>query len=289
MNQPLHHKLSVLIKTFDRKKSLVKLLQSLQQWYPDLPVFIADDSKEPYRNEILSRFSQLDIQYYTLPFDTGLSAGRNYLLKKIHTPYFLLCDDDFVIDHRLHLSKTMTTMEEQHLDIGGGCFINYTTTANFRRLARVMLTPSLAWRYVLNKPVEIHYNGHFHKENNRCTLSISSRKPADAICFCDIVNNLFIGKTRSVKAMNGWDEEFKVGEHEDFFYRAKLHGLKVALLNDFAVAHYPVITGNYLPYRQRANSFKKLFVQKSGFESYREIDSDTGTIIFSVEPEKIFQ
>jgi GT2 family glycosyltransferase len=289
MNQPLHHKLSVLIKTFDRKRSLVKLLHSLQQRHPDLPIFIADDSKEPYRDEIFSRFPQLDIQYYTLPFDTGLSAGRNYLLEKITTPWFLLCDDDFVVDHRLHLASTLATMEQEQLDIGGGCFINYTTTNNLRRFTKILLTPSLAWRYVLNKPLMIHYNGNFHMKNNHCTLSTSYRKPRSRVHYCDLVNNLFIGKTRSVKVMNGWDEDFKVGEHEDFFYRAKLHGLKVALLSDFAVAHYQAASGNYLQYRQRANSFKRLFVEKSGFDSYREIDNDTGNVIFFATPEKIVQ
>lgn len=289
MNQPLHHTLSVLIKTFDRRKSLVKLLQSLQRWHPDLPVLIADDSKAPYRDEILSRFPQLNIQYYTLPFDTGLAAGRNYLLGKLTTPYFLLCDDDFVIDHRINLATTLTTIEQEQLDIGGGSLLNYTTANNLRRFARIMLTPSMATRFVLHKPTPGFYTGNYTIEGNNCTLSISYRKPAEPIYYCDIVSNFFIGKTVSIKIIHGWDEEYKIGEHEDFFYRAKLHGLKVALLDDFLISHYPVANSRYLQYRQRAVSFRKLFVKRSGFDSYREIDTDTGKTIFYYEPAKVLQ
>jgi glycosyltransferase involved in cell wall biosynthesis len=289
MNQPLHHKLSVLIKTFDRKRSLVKLLRSLQRWHPDLPVLIADDSKEPYRDEILSRFPQLNIQYYTLPFDTGLAAGRNYLLEKITTPYFLLCDDDFVADHRVNLATTLMTIAQEQVDIGGGTLLNYTTVNSLRRFTRIMLTPSMAARFVLRKPSPCYYTGNYRIKDNHCTLSISYQKPAERIHYCDIVCNFFIGKTASIKAIHGWDEQFKVGEHEDFFYRAKLRALKVAWLADFMIAHYPVANPGYLPYRQRAGTFKRLFVEKSGFGSFSEIDRDTSQTIFSYQPGNVPQ
>jgi glycosyltransferase involved in cell wall biosynthesis len=289
MNQPLQHKLSVLIKTFDRKRSLIKLLRSLQRWYPVLPILIADDSKQPYRDEILARFPLLNIQYYTLPFDSGLAAGRNYLLEKLTTPYFLLCDDDFVIDHRLHLADTLATMEQEQLDIGGGNLLNYTTANNLRRLARILFTPSMASRFIFNKAIPGYYTGNYFVENNHCTLSISYRKPACRIHRCDIVSNFFIGKTSSTRSIHGWNETYKVGEHEDFFLRAKQQDLKTAFLDGFTITHYPVATPGYLQYRQRAIAFKKLFVQQSGFDSYTETNSDTGQTIFSHQPGNVLQ
>jgi hypothetical protein len=83
--------------------------------------------------------------------------------------------------------------------------------------------------------------------------------------------------------MQGWNDQYKVGEHEDFFYRAKQQQLKVAWIDDFTIAHYPVATTAYLQYRQRALAFKQQFVQQSGLDSYCEIDSDTGVIVFKFQ------
>ena len=289
MTNQLHHKLSVLIKTFDRKSSLIKLLQSLEKFHPGLPILIADDSRESYRGEIISRFPKLLIQYYTLPFDTGLAAGRNFLLHKTTTPYFLLCDDDFVVDHRLNLEKTLAAIETAQLDIGGGTLLNYTTAKTIRRFARVMLTPSMASRFILNKPTEVYYTGNYQVDNNHCTLSISWRKPSTSIYHCDIVCNFFIGRSAAILNMQGWNDQFKVGEHEDFFYRAKQYQLKVAWLDDFAIAHYPVAPASYLPFRQRVLTFKQQFVEQSGLDSFREIDGNTGETAFFFHPAKIAQ
>jgi hypothetical protein len=86
--------------------------------------------------------------------------------------------------------------------------------------------------------------------------------------------------------MKGWDEYFKVGEHEDFFYRAKLAGLKVALVNDFATRHYPGAGKAYRLYRERAFELKRDFPKKFCFNAYKEINADDKSIIFSYKPDE---
>jgi GT2 family glycosyltransferase len=81
--------------------------------------------------------------------------------------------------------------------------------------------------------------------------------------------------------VNGWDESFKVGEHEDFFYRAKLNGLKVALVEDLSAHHYPGAKKEYRAFRERSFELKKNFPKKFFFDEYREINTDNDTIIFS--------
>ncbi len=271
----------VLIKTFERKGSLIRLLRSLEKVSCRLPILIADDSRHPYKKEIMSRFSSLDIHYYTLPFNCGLSAGRNALLEKTRTPFFLLFDDDFAWHKKTDLAVALKIMEEQQLDIGGGTFFNLLSANTVRRLARILLTPSLAWRYFNQIPLESAYIGNFIIENKDCTLTISNKQPEDSLfCSCDLVNNFFIGRTASIRKIKGWDENLKVGEHEDFFLRAKLDGLKTAFLPGFVIKHYPVSDKNYLAFRERAVEFKTLFIQKFSFNTYREVNTDDGTIIF---------
>jgi glycosyltransferase involved in cell wall biosynthesis len=273
--------ISILIKTFERKGSLIRLLRSLEKAGCRLPILIADDSKYPYQKEIISRFSSLDIHYNTLPFDCGLSAGRNALLEKTRTPFFLLFDDDFAWHKKTDLAVALKIMEEQQLDIGGGTFFNLLSANTVRRLARILLTPSLAWRYYNQIPLESAYIGNFIIENKDCTLNISNKQPEDSLfCSCDLVNNFFIGRTASIRKIKGWDENLKVGEHEDFFLRAKLDGLKTAFLPGFVIKHYPVSDKNYLAFRERAVEFKTLFIQKFSFNTYREVNTDDGTIVF---------
>jgi glycosyltransferase involved in cell wall biosynthesis len=277
----LDHKISILIKTFNRKSSLVRLLRSLEKLQCTLPILIADDSRQPYADKILSAFPSLKIQYYNLSFDSGLSAGRNYLLQKTTTPFFLLCDDDFVFDKKIDITKALSIVEENNLDIGGGTFLNFITINNFRRLVRILITPHLLYRFIRKQPSYSSYIGNFTVANQCCILYISNTfTSGKELCVCDVVNNFFIGKTESIKRMNGWDAALKVGEHEDFFFRAKLAGLKTAMLEAFFIKHYPMATTSYLRFRERSHTMKLKFAEKFGFSTYKEIDTDTGKIVF---------
>lgn len=274
-------KICILIKTFERKGSLIRLLRSLEKAGCRLSILIADDSRCPYQEEITRHFPSLDITYHTLPFDSGLSAGRNALLEKTTTPFFLLFDDDFAWYKNTDLAAALKTMEEQQLDIGGGTFHNLLSANSIKRLAHILLNPVLAWQYFNQIPVESPHIGNFVIEEDTCTLRISNAQPQSQLpCSCDLVNNFFIGRTASIRKMGAWDENLKVGEHEDFFLRAKLNGLKTAFLPGFIIKHYPVADKNYLAYRRRAVEYKTQFIQKSRFTSYREINTDDGTIIF---------
>ena len=84
--------------------------------------------------------------------------------------------------------------------------------------------------------------------------------------------------------MGAWDNRFKLGEHEDFFFRAKQKGLKIAFVEGFATRHYPQMNSSYRLYRERSTLLKHAFVKKSGFSDYREIDIDSGKILFSYKP-----
>lgn len=283
-----HNKLSILIKTFNRKDALLRLLHSLEKQQCPLPILIADDSQQPYQQEIISSFAGLNIQYYILPFDSGLAAGRNHLLKRVSTDYFLLCDDDFVFSRETGLAEALAMVQKHDLDIGGGTFFNYTSANSIRKMAGLLLRPTLLLRVIKKEPIRSSYIGNFRVENNSCSLFITNRyETGNTVHPCDCVNNFFIGKTSAVQKINGWDETFKVGEHEDFFYRARKNGLKTAFLENFSIRHYPVSNKTYLQFRERSFELKKEFLQKHGFSHYSEINADTGETIFTCGKESL--
>lgn len=105
--------LTAVIKTFERPYAVKRLVNSIRRQYPDLIIFVVDDSKEPNPLE--------GVNHIIMPYDTGISIGRNEALDQLESPYFLLLDDDFVFSHRQKLGELINYMERnQQVDILGG-------------------------------------------------------------------------------------------------------------------------------------------------------------------------
>ena len=249
--------ITVLIKTNDRFKCLDRLLKSLFKFYPNIKVLIADDGRKDYKEAILKKYFKYDITYYVLDYDMGLSYGRNFLLKKVKTPYFLLCDDDFVFDKKTNIVKTLNMIKKEKLDILGGYVRNYKTVSSFKD--NIVLFIEKIIRYELPS----NYIGSFEEKNQVLTVNYRIHDFPDYE-ETDIVLNFFIGRTNSIKKMGGWDNNLKLQEHTEFFYRAKLNKLKVAFTNSFSVKHMPVRLGAYKDVRER--DFTHIFMKKYNFK-----------------------
>ncbi len=275
---------TIVVKTFERPKSLKNLLQSISKLGLKYPILVADDSRISLEREIKSEFSDLEITWLSLPFDTGLSEGRNILVNAVKSPYFLLCDDDFVFDERADIQKALRCLEENKLSVLGGDFYNYVTIPNIKRFIKLILTdPVKVKMFMLKEYSTSRYLGVFKESaDGACELLITNNKPSQLPYYCDLVNNFFLAKTDAIKKMGGWDPQLKLGEHEDFFFRAKKAGLAVAYLPDFGIGHYPVIRSNYKKYRLRAQEFKRMFVKKHAFKSYSEVQTDTNEVLFKI-------
>ena len=89
--------MTFIIHTFKRPECLDRLLESIKEFYPKVPVIVYDDSK----------------------FDKGLSWGRNHLVSQVKTKYFLLLDDDFVFTKETKIEK-LIEKAEQGYDIVAG-------------------------------------------------------------------------------------------------------------------------------------------------------------------------
>lgn len=177
--------ITIAIKAFQRPAKLNNCLKSIRKYYPDITVVVADDSRHKASNSLAS-------EYYMLPFDSGISVGRNFLLSKITTPYMLLLDDDTLFTQGDCIERMIQPMLDQPMiNLVAG-----TITGN-------------------------DYYGTYEKSGDNLIryFNKSSRNIGHYKIY-DFVINLFLAKTEAVKGVR-WDDELKICEHTNFFFRGK--------------------------------------------------------------------
>ena len=215
--------LTILIKSFMRPECVNNLLMSIRMKY-DIKIIIVDDSETPLNFDYDD-----NIKTYNIEFDSGLSAGRNFGVSKIETPYFLLCDDDFEFTDNTDLVKWLDIFKNSDLDIlGGDVIMNGNRIDYFGLLEKV--------------DDKLYYRHGNHNINEFYTEY-------------DLILNFFIAKTKKIKKYK-WDDSLKLAEHTAFFFEHK-GKLKIAHTKLFSVNHQQVRELEYSKYRSRAKEYFK--------------------------------
>lgn len=273
-----------VIKTFERKNRLIKLLKSIEKYYANIPIIIVDDSKKNYKNYICNRFKNLKIKYIVEKYDVGLSKGRNILIKNVNTDYFLLCDDDFEFDERTNLETAKNYLVNYDLDIVGGNVYNRISFDSLYSMLWILKKPQRIKKVIKNEEFISIYNGTFNIDNNKIELKVdrNEKKYSDKDVYkTDICSNFFLAKTKSILKIGGWTPEIlKVGEHEFFFLKAKQNNLKVMYSPKFGVRHYPKKTFKYMKFRIRAEAYFKEACKLCNYELFRVFDSNENKVIY---------
>jgi hypothetical protein len=188
-----------------------------------------------------------------LPFDTGLSEGRNRLIQHVTTPYFWLLDDDFVVSG----------------NSDPGFIVHLLETTEYDILAMKNPVDEQRWGFDFSGLITV-------------TDRVIELKPGDygddgGCNVVDVVPNLYIARTERIRSV-GWDAQLKLGEHEDFFYRAKQMGIKVGTCPSTWVAHVPAKTATYNKNRARQQIFWKIFLRKHNFTKLISFGSEMATV-----------
>jgi len=224
-----------IIKTFDRPESLYKLMNSIDY---DVPILIANDGKQQVEHPKAT--------VYELPFDTGLSAGRNFLLDKVKTKYFLLLDDDFVFTKKTKIEELVKVIEKG-FDIVSGYVEGHVYNHTIFKI----------------------------KDNVLIHDKIKSKGKYKGYPLYDLVLNFFVGRTRKIRNLK-WDDKLKIGEHEDFFLRAKDKKLKVTVQPKVSIVHERNPSSEeYIKYRNRAREeYRVMWMKKHNIK--HQIDNSKG-------------
>lgn len=114
---------AIIVKSFQRHAALLRFVQSVREFYPRIPIHVADDSFENIRgtNSIADQVKQIPgVHWHAMPFDSGLPAGRNLAISQANTKYVVLCDDDFVFTAETDLSAILLPLVQCNIDLCGG-------------------------------------------------------------------------------------------------------------------------------------------------------------------------
>jgi hypothetical protein len=207
--------LTAIIKTFERPKVLKRLLASLKRRYPELKIIVVDDSRQPIKLE--------GVQVLELPYDSGISVGRNEGLKQVRTPYVLIADDDYVFYRHTDLDAILALMEQHaQIDIMGGEQID------------------LPWFKKTDYRHGFYRSGFYHLGlwfSTSGPAKLSAGTSIGDLTVRDKVPNFFIARTERLRLVS-WDPALKKEEHADFFARAS--GILITASNpNFKFLHAP--------------------------------------------------
>jgi hypothetical protein len=180
-------KVTLVIKTFERPALLSRLVGSIRRMYPTVPIIVVDDSRHPTRLP--------DVVTIELPFDQGVSAGRQAGLDRVATPYVMVLDDDFIFYRATRIERAVDILERQpRIDVVGG---------------QVIDLPYLRFR---EPPI-----GQIFATNATPREPIGST--IEGLPVCDKVANFYVARTDAINRV-GWTPALRRLDHADFFTRA---------------------------------------------------------------------
>jgi glycosyltransferase involved in cell wall biosynthesis len=223
--------LTAVIKTFERPGALKRLVKSIRRFYPNMHVIVVDDSRVPSKI--------VGVETIVMPFDSGVSAGRNRALEHVETPFLLLLDDDYVFYRKTVLEPALEQMRKHdEIDIMGGGVVNLPFYGQ----------------------VEYLDKGLYPTGQSAC------RPPGSRIGgfrVQDKVANFYIARTDSIRKV-GWDDRLKRLDHADFFSRAK--GKLITVFNPgFKVLHAQTpYSRAYMRFRNDFGADRALLAEKYG-------------------------
>lgn len=208
-----------------------------------------------YLTDATQKFSyKYDTVSFATGYDSGLSYNRNFMVDKVETEFFVLCDDDFIFDPSVKLGLGVELMQNQGIDILGGVYKNF----NFDNSNKLKSYNESSFAF----DIEIK-TGLFKKHK----IDIGNATYYKDLRFldCDCVNNFAIMRTKSFlrQPKLRWDEDMKIsGEHIDFFTKNKVEGYaRVCFSPDLSILHIRRSSPSYQEMRSRRDGIQ-LFESK---------------------------
>ena len=252
--------ITVVTKTARRPQLVMRMVESLRavDKYRDIAVVAFDDGGEEYSSEIMEKIAEFPNLEYVIgdEKDMGISRGRNLALKRVRTKYFMLLDDDNLINNLSDLELLVEILDTTDASLVGG-----------------------AYKY--NRDFAGFLNFGFHSSGKRALFASygSCKKKKDIIpnfpsCVrCELTANAFMAKTRDIINVGGWSDELKVMEHKDLFLRLKAEGKKVVYCPKFKVLNRKPekelqTEGYWLLRRKREGHMRVLFNNRWNIEKF---------------------
>lgn len=228
------------IKTFQRYDSLRDLFKSIEYYYPKAKIIVADDSEKIDTLFYVAWKKKLDITLLKMPFDSGLSAGRNLMVEHCKTDYFLLLDDDFVFTEETKIEKFYEIIKSnKKIGLVGGLCLESGREIHYEH--KLEIKDGILYQ---------QYDGDNWEEIN----GIQAKKTGCVLNFGLFRTALF----KDIK----WDNNLKLSEHTDYFLRFPKKWL-IYYTPEVRVIHAKNrLDIDYAKYRRRGTYYSTLMFKK---------------------------
>jgi glycosyltransferase involved in cell wall biosynthesis len=197
---PVMNDIAFLLKTFERPDVAQRCVNSILAMWPDAKIYQADDSRQPVAADGVHKF-------WSLPFDVGVSAGRNHLIRHTTEQFIVSVDDDYIFDNHTDIPRMKALLQAHDDLVLVGCKCRH-------------IRPNKAGWTKYFAHVRLDKNGvlwapHPDKQPDKWHVEDDGLRWSEL----DTVSNFWIAKRRLFDVMM-WDERLKIGgEHADFFQR----------------------------------------------------------------------
>lgn len=248
-----------IIKTFKRYDCLDILLKSIKKFYPEAIVIIADDNNpQDYRKLFYVVWKKLlNLRVLKLPFDSGLSFGRNKMVEHSNTKYIFLLDDDFIFTEKTDLSKFYKILESnENIGVVGGVCLDGNGETHYESILK------------LDDGVLKHLSD---GDNYQLIEGIKTKQTGCILNFALFRKDVF----NDVK----WDDDLKLAEHLDFYFRLGQTKWQIYYTPEVKIIHARVRDKDYMKYRARGVEFTIKMFNKHGIKRMITIEGKVTDLI----------
>ena len=240
----LTSQVTAIVKTFERPRSLDRLVRSIRRFYPRLRVIVGDDS--------VTAYPRSDVDYVRLPVDVGVAAGRNAILELVETPYFLSLDDDLAFTPATVIERLLDTIERHEAALVAGDLVD--CEQRFR------------W-WVHRRRQVLH--GVIRREGDSLQLVPGHASSVGDAYQCDLTPQFFLAQTEVIRSIGGWFAPLKSEDNEELFLRLKDRGLRVLHRPDVCIEHWQTNPEVYAAFRAR--DFAPLVASRYGLRRITDL------------------
>ncbi len=247
----MNNKIAILYTTFMRDELMKRTcLSIIHNWKPGFYLLVGDQGNLAHLPALQPQTAGM--KWFALPYDCGLSYARNRLVQEAASQNFEFClltadSIEFIPETIKNLDKVITFMK------------------NNRKIGIVGFNLKAAHSWVFNMDIG---DGKFLMKK----IIAGGIDAISGLNFmdCDICPNFFLARTQALINVP-WDNELKLMEHEDFFWRFKQSGWKVAWTPDVSALHIHDWPEEYAKFRYRAyGEFMKKLKKKYNLQDWVE-------------------
>lgn len=184
----LRDKATICVKTFERPETIERFVRMARKVF-DGRIVVADDSKVPWRSD------DPLVDVLELPFNSGVSHGRNAALAEVDTPYVIITDDDLVFTKATHWINSIHYLEQHpEVDAVAATLVElpkwYSVSTDSAELKAGHAPPKIPFGTMIGG------------------LAVQRKTP-----------QIYLARADSIRRV-GWDPDLRMVDHSDFFSRA---------------------------------------------------------------------